>query len=453
MSKKTPSISPIAKEGFWCLHRRVPKPYAPYERRAWVTISTGIRVAQDPRAILARQKIETLDRDLKRYWESLSAGETPASAKAIFAAKKLAVQQNCPVVTDASILSGHLTELARRMELLIPGLDLAAAIKDPPDTLAARITLAAGLPEREVSDDRSGLRVSQMIEEVERINATTLAQKSPAQRKRWKDHRQTNLDLLLRIIGSDPLVAELSTKHTHPFRQHFQSRVLNNEIEINSANRAMNTVAGLYSVIANFYQYEVKNPFTGTRILGGQDGKRVPFDPAFIQSHILREGFFDEVNPEARRLIYLTVETGLRLSEACGLTEEDIHLDRDFPYVKITRRGRTTKTLSSVREIPLVGVSLLAMRAQPKGFPRYRDKADTASALIYKALKARDCLLEGQSLYSLRHSLSDRLRAVEAPRDVIEDIMGHTHMYGDGSSLEHKRKYLQKIALVPPATI
>lgn len=43
--------------------------------------------------------------------------------------------------------------------------------------------------------------------------------------------------------------------------------------------------------------------------------------------------------------------------------------------------GRAVKTDQSKREIPLVGVVLMAMRVQPDGFPRYRDKAEVLSAL------------------------------------------------------------------------
>lgn len=51
--------------------------------------------------------------------------------------------------------------------------------------------------------------------------------------------------------------------------------------------------------------------------------------------------------------------------------------------------GRAVKTDQSKREIPLVGVVLMAVRVQPDGFPRYRDKAEVLSALVNKALDVR----------------------------------------------------------------
>jgi integrase len=166
---------------------------------------------------------------------------------------------------------------------------------------------------------------------------------------------------------------------------------------------------------------------------------------------------FDDLNAEARRAIYLIVETGLRLSEAINLSRETIRLNAAVPHVCVAPDGRHIKTDESKREIPLVGVALMAMRAQPDGFPRYHDKADVLSALVNKALEARGLRPElGQSLYSLRHTFEDRLTAVDAPDKIIACLMGHKWSrprYGIGPSLEHKREWLERIAFRPPSTV
>ena len=108
-----------------------------------------------------------------------------------------------------------------------------------------------------------------------------------------------------------------------------------------------------------------------------------------------------------------------------------------------------------MRAIPLVGVALAAMRLQPDGFPRYRNRPDVASAAINKALTARSLRPGGktQTLYSLRHTLVDRLRTAEAPKDIQEDILGHVHLYGEGTSLEHRHAWLQRIAFNLPTHV
>jgi integrase len=68
-------------------------------------------------------------------------------------------------------------------------------------------------------------------------------------------------------------------------------------------------------------------------------------------------------------VLYLMVETGIRPSEACGLIEENIRLDCPVPHVVVTDTQRELKSDSAQRTIPLVGVSLMAMLANPKGFP------------------------------------------------------------------------------------
>ena len=63
---------------------------------------------------------------------------------------------------------------------------------------------------------------------------------------------------------------------------------------------------------------------------------------------------------------------------------------------------------------------------------------------------------EKHSIYSIRHSFKDRLKAVEAPEELIDEMMGHRTdkpKYGDGYGLSLKLKYLQLIALTPTAGV
>ena len=59
-----------------------------------------------------------------------------------------------------------------------------------------------------------------------------------------------------------------------------------------------------------------------------------------------------ETDDEARWLVALISDTGMRLSEAAGLSKEDVHLDEDIPYVEIRpHKWRRLKTKSSVRKL------------------------------------------------------------------------------------------------------
>ena len=100
------------------------------------------------------------------------------------------------------------------------------------------------------------------------------------------------------------------------------------------------------------------------------------------------------LDDEPRWLIALISDTGMRLSEACGLQACDIHLDGDTPYINLVEHPwRRLKTASSSRQVPLVGASLwAAQRIKDAGFafafPKYcseaKCNANSASAALNK---------------------------------------------------------------------
>jgi integrase len=196
--------------------------------------------------------------------------------------------------------------------------------------------------------------------------------------------------------------------------------------------------------------------FKGLRLKGQTERSRVPYDTDFIQNRLLADGALAGLNEDARLVLYVVADTGLRPSEVVNLQKDAILLGATIPSVKILPEGRRLKTEDSEREIPLVGVALAAMKRRPEGFPRYRDKSSTLSATLNKYLLDNGLRpTKGHTVYSLRHSFKDRLVAAEAPDSLIDSLMGHKTYkpkYGKGPSLELKLKYLQQIAFKPPAS-
>jgi len=150
----------------------------------------------------------------------------------------------------------------------------------------------------------------------------------------------------------------------------------------------------------------------------------------------------------------------MRLSEAAGLHMDDIRLDAEIPHVIVQPHAwRSLKTAASERKIPLVGASLwAAQRIVPQAtnpvfaFPRYNRSGQTngnsASAALNKWLKSY--VPDGCSVHSFRHSIRDRLRAVNCPSDMIDQIGGWSsgkigEGYGDGFNLHHLHKSISKI--------
>ena len=87
-------------------------------------------------------------------------------------------------------------------------------------------------------------------------------------------------------------------------------------------------------------------------------------------------------------------------------------------------------------------------------FPRYnaqgKTSSNSASAAINKWLKS--VVGSGSVVHSLRHSLRDRMREVEAPSDLIDQIGGWSlksvgQNYSDGYKIKHMGEWMEKISL------
>ena len=120
---------------------------------------------------------------------------------------------------------------------------------------------------------------------------------------------------------------------------------------------------------------------------------------------------------------------------------------------------RRLKTSGSERKIPLVGASLWSAKRVKQSnptnqfaFPRYCNEqshnSNSASAALNKWLKEQ--LMDDYVMHSFRHSMRDRLRAVECPSDIVDSIGGWItagvgHGYGEGYRLDVLNKWMLKI--------
>ena len=218
----------------------------------------------------------------------------------------------------------------------------------------------------------------------------------------------------------------------------------------------MASVKAIYNLGAKELGVINPNPFTGVFI--PDDGtviERFPL-PLDVIRTIQDECFM--IDDDNRWLVAMIADTGMRLSEAVGLLVDDIKLDAKTPHITLQKHPwRPLKTASSQRDIPLIGSALKAAeRVVGQGnrfaFPRYcselKCNANSASAALNKWLKQR--LPEGCVIHSFRHSLRDRLRAVECPSDIIDAIGGWTtagigHKYGKGHDLIVKKRWMKRL--------
>ena len=120
---------------------------------------------------------------------------------------------------------------------------------------------------------------------------------------------------------------------------------------------------------------------------------------------------------------------------------------------------RSLKTASSERVVPLVGSAkwaaerILAQSVNSEfAFPNYNDgqrtNANSASAALNKWLKSK--IGRGYTIHSFRHSMRDRLRAVECPSEIIDQIGGWLmhgvgNSYGSGFPVAVIQKWIERL--------
>ena len=237
----------------------------------------------------------------------------------------------------------------------------------------------------------------------------------------------------------------------------FRDYLFDKGLSLGSVRRIFGSVRSIINLVMREQGIEGTNAFSGTYMPQRYDQKeRQPIPSAALS--VLQQHCKDK-DDESRWLIALISDTGMRLAEAAGLAMNDIYLDEELPHISIrTHSWRRLKTRSSERVVPLVGASLwAAKRLHQRGgafaFPRYCNtegcNANSASAALNKWMKG--IIGNEYVIHGLRHSLRDRLRAVECPSDIIDQIGGWTtegvgHGYGRGYTLEVMAKWMNLTA-------
>ena len=220
--------------------------------------------------------------------------------------------------------------------------------------------------------------------------------------------------------------------------------------------RRINSLSAILNYAYSELDLDKRNPFT--RLFIRNEGHDV-FKRGTFSKEQLKVGYDKALasGSAVKLLMPLLGETGCRLSEIVGLRIEDIDMENDLIRIR-PNAARRLKTRGSERTLPLVGYARLAMHQALSQaneewlYPRYmktgKCNANSASASINKWLK-RD--FDGLTAHCLRHTMRDRLRAVECPMDMIDQIGGWRSVatigvgYGKGYSLEAIRAVMLRL--------
>ena len=259
---------------------------------------------------------------------------------------------------------------------------------------------------------------------------------------------QRNAASVIEVLGDRPI-----NKYVSSEAGKLRDALLDKGLAVTSIKRMFGSIKAIINLAMAEHGIEGRNPFASIYMPDETPSDRQPISLDDIR-RIQHE--CKQVDDENRWLLALISDTGMRLSEAAGLARDDIVLDADAPYIKLVPHPwRRLKTKGSERLVPLIGASLWAAgRLQQHdsiyAFPRYCDgkicNANSASAALNKWLKPR---VSGHAVvHSLRHSMRDRLRAVECPSDIIDQIGGWSSSsigssYGKGYELPVLAKWMK----------
>ena len=277
--------------------------------------------------------------------------------------------------------------------------------------------------------------------------------KGPDKSKLFAPHAKRNVSYLIECLGDRPL----DCYNGHDAGK-FRDWLVEKGLGRSSQQRIFSVVKAIVNFNIREFGLNCRNAFSGVYLPSETVKKRQPIPSTRIKK--LQEECV-RLDDDIRWLVALISDTGMRLSEAVGLRQQDLKLDHEVPHVALVPHAtRRLKTGSSERVIPLVGASLWAAKRINESanseycFPRYcsdsvcnSNSASAATNKWIKTIAGPDAVIHG-----LRHSFRDRLRAVEAPVDLIDQLGGWSLQsvgqgYGDGYPLELQLIWLGRVVV------
>lgn len=442
----------ILRRGLWYYKRRVPKKFKAYDSREFVRKSLGTDTLEIAR--LRRDALEQADDD---FWANVIYYDAQDASDEDKQKLKQALDRKYELASSRALARGFVyapaDKLAETAELteIMDRLQAVAEMDRAQPNPAQEAEAAALLGAVDVPQTTIWQAFDIYCDE---IAIGDLVNKSPKQKALWLKTKRRGINYFVDLVGDKPMI-QITREDARSYYNWWAERLIPSgdakPLKANTANRDIGNMRLLYSSYFTHLGDETRdNPFRNLSFKDSSPTEVPPFEDKWVREKILVPGAFGDLNTDALMIIYALIETGCRPAEIANLAPDDIRLDAEVPYIHIRpREGREIKTQSSIRKIPLVGVSLKAMKHAPKGFHHYRDRNDLLSATLMKSFRQHKLFpTKSHIVYSFRHAFEKRMLEAELDYGFRCMMMGHRHnrpKYGDGGSMEYRRDQLLKI--------
>lgn len=264
--------------------------------------------------------------------------------------------------------------------------------------------------------------------------------------------------LSFQSLFGDLTLDELRHWHITQYRDHQLERGLLPA----SIRKYNNTLNAMLNVAFKHLDIDRLSPFRALKIRGEGELKRpMPLITNELVKQV-KHHLIERMDAPHCLIALVQLNTGFRLSEPLFARFEDVVLDHEIPHLWVRKNELTDrKTFSSIRAVPLYGISLIAAKelhriARNKNsewfVPHYaRDNGNTTcSATIKQTLKPFSF-----RSHMFRHSIIDRMKACnDIPARVAESITGHSsgksefiHYGSIGYTLEQKLEVIKRVAI------
>lgn len=230
-------------------------------------------------------------------------------------------------------------------------------------------------------------------------------------------------------------------------------------VSTGTVERNFNVLNAMINKVNIEYEIDEVHRFSKPNIPKKGEDKKERKD--FTEEHLqeLRSKLTDS-STDVDCLIKIMLDTGMRVSEVVGLASQDVHLEGEYPYISLQKNPlRRLKTKNSERLIPLVGLALEALESlnldTPWVFTRYLNNekdgfksTGASNAANNRIRRLLGIKTGGPTSHSFRHTMQTRLRNVECPEDIRQEILGWrsgiSERYGSPTDLKIKSEYMLK---------